>query len=86
MAGGRRHTPHPTSKNYQKSLAYFSHLAPLILLFFTKRQSQKGRTGEDNVSPLNTLLTALCLFRDMILIGKESTLVFSAIDKLVALF
>ena len=26
-------------KNHQKSLAYFSHLAPLILLIFTKRQS-----------------------------------------------
>ena len=25
-----------------KSLAYFSHLAPLVLLLFTKRQSQKG--------------------------------------------
>ena len=42
-AGGRRHTPHPTPvgpplaisyKNHQKSLAYFSHLAPLILLIF----------------------------------------------------
>ena len=34
------------------------------------------------------LLTALCLFRDMIIIGKESTIAFSAIDKLqvVALF
>ena len=48
MAGERRHTPHPTPvypplaisyKNHQKSLAYFSHLAPLILLFVTKRQS-----------------------------------------------
>ena len=32
-------------KNYQKNLAYFSHLAPLILLIFTKRQSQEDRTG-----------------------------------------
>ena len=40
MAGGRMHIPHPTPfypplaisyRNYQKSLAYFSHLAPLIL-------------------------------------------------------
>ena len=39
-AGGRKHTPHPTPigpplaisyGNHQKSLAYFSHLAPLIL-------------------------------------------------------
>ena len=51
MAGGRMHTPHlipldpPLAisyKNYQKSLAYFSHLAPSVLFFFTKTQSQKG--------------------------------------------
>ena len=30
--------------------------------------------------PLNTLLTALHPFRDMIIIRKESTIVFSAID------
>ena len=28
--------------NHQKSLAYFSHLARLVLFFFTKRHSQKG--------------------------------------------
>ena len=48
------HTPHSTPldpplamsyKIHQKSLAYFSHLAQLILLFFTRRQSQKERTG-----------------------------------------
>ena len=27
--------------NHQKSLAYFSHLAPLVLFFITKRKSQK---------------------------------------------
>ena len=51
MAGGRMLMPHPTPlypplaisyRNHQKSLAYFSHLAPLVLFFFTKRQSQKG--------------------------------------------
>ena len=36
--------------------------------------------------PLNTLLTALDLFRDIFIIAKESTIAFSAIDKLVALF
>ena len=46
------HTPHPTPldpplaisyvRNHQKSLAYFSHLAPLVFFFFAKRQSQKG--------------------------------------------
>ena len=47
----RMHTPHPTPldsplaisyRNHQKSLAYFSHLAPLILLFYTKSRSQKS--------------------------------------------
>ena len=54
MAGDRMHTPHPTLldpplaisyRNHQKSLAYFSHLAPLVLFSFTKRQSQKGGGG-----------------------------------------
>ena len=50
MAGGRMHNSHPTplnqllaisDKNHSKSLAYFSHLVPLILFFFTKRQRPK---------------------------------------------
>ena len=54
IAGGKMHTPHPTPldpplaisyKNLQKSLVYFSHLVPLILFFFTKKQSQKGEHG-----------------------------------------
>ena len=65
MSGGSMHTPHPTLlaisyRNHQKSLAYFSHLAPLILFIFTKRQSQGGRGGMAQCSPLNTLLS-LCL-------------------------
>ena len=43
-------------KNHPNSLAYFSHLAPLILLFFTKRQSQKGGGHGTMARPLNTLL------------------------------
>ena len=45
------HTPHRTPqaisyRNHQKSLAYFSHLAQLILFISTKRQSQKeGKHG-----------------------------------------
>ena len=44
------HIPHPTPldsplavsyRNHQKNLAYFSHLAPLVLFLFTKRQSQR---------------------------------------------
>ena len=51
MAGGKIDTPLPTPldlplaisyENHQKSLVYFSHLAPLILFFFTKRNSQKA--------------------------------------------
>ena len=68
------HTPHPTPldpplaisyKNHQKSLAYFSHLAPLI---FTKRQSQTERTrgGVAQRPPLKALPTALHLFRVLI--------------------
>ena len=49
MAGERMHAPHLTSldslqatsyRNHQKNLAYFSHLAPLVLFLFIKRQSQ----------------------------------------------
>ena len=47
MAGGTMHTPHPTSlaisyRNHQKSLVYFSHLAPLILFFLLKGKVKKG--------------------------------------------
>ena len=44
-ACGRMHTPHPTPldlplaisyRSHQKSLAYFGHLAPLILFFLLK--------------------------------------------------
>ena len=54
MAGGRMHTPHlapldpPLAisyRNHQKGLAYFNHLAPLVLFFFTGRQSQRGGHG-----------------------------------------
>ena len=89
MAFERMHTPHATPmaisyRNHQKSLAYFSHLAPLILFLFTKRPRISGRGGGACI--LHTLLRALHLFRDMIIIGKESTIAFSATDKLVTLF
>ena len=57
MAGGRMHTFHPTPldpplvisyRNHQKSLAYFSHLAPLV--FFTEKPSQRGGAWH-NVPP-----------------------------------
>ena len=51
MAGGRMHISYSTTldsplaisyRNHQKNLACFSHLAPLVMFFFTKKQSQKG--------------------------------------------
>ena len=93
MAGGRMHTPHLTPdppltisyKNHGKSLAYFSHFAPLILFFFLLKGRVKGG-GPWHNAPLNALPTALHLFRDMIVIEKESTIASSVIDKLVAFF
>ena len=50
MAGGRMHIPYPnpldsplaiSCRNRQKNLVYFSHLAPLVLFLFAKRQCQK---------------------------------------------
>ena len=38
-------------RNHQKSLVYFSHLAPLFLFFFTKKQSQKGGRGMEQCPP-----------------------------------
>ena len=42
-------------RNYQKSLAYFSHLAPLILFFLLKRRVKRG-DGPMAQCPVNTLL------------------------------
>ena len=63
MAGGSwdaypsSYPPVISYRNHQKSLAYFSHLAPLNLFFFTKMQGQKGGHGPmPPPPPLNTLL------------------------------
>ena len=62
MAGGRMHTPHPTPlypplaisyRNHQKGMAYFSHLAPLILFFLLKGRVKGGMA---QCPPVNTLL------------------------------
>ena len=54
MADGKMHTPHSTPldpplaisyKKHQKSLAFFSQLASLVLFLFTKKQSQNGGGG-----------------------------------------
>ena len=51
MGGGGMHTPHPTPldsllaisyRNHQKSMTYFSHLAPLILFFLLKDRVKRG--------------------------------------------
>ena len=48
------HKQQKPSKKSGKRLAYFSHLALLILFFFTARQSQKG--GHGTMLSLNTLV------------------------------
>ena len=58
MVGGRMHTPHPiplaiSYRNHPNIVACFSHLAPIILFFFTKRQSQKE--GPWHNASVNTL-------------------------------
>ena len=68
MAGESMHISHSTPldsplaisyRNHLKNLAYFSHLAPLVLFFFTKRPSQKGRGHGTMASPLNMLQSAV---------------------------
>ena len=64
MTGGRLPTPYPSPpldpplaishRNHQKYLAYFSHLASLILFFLLKGRVKRGYGTM--LSPLNTLL------------------------------
>ena len=58
MAGGRMHTRYPISldqpldisyRNHQKNLAYFSHLAALILFFLLKCRVE--RVGHGTMPP-----------------------------------
>ena len=47
IAGGRMHTPHPiplaiSCRNHHKSLAYFSHLAPIIVFFLLQDRVKRG--------------------------------------------
>ena len=65
MAGGRMHTPHPiplyphltiSYRNYQKSLAYFSHLAPLILFFLLKGRVKRRGAWPNDSPPISMLL------------------------------
>ena len=61
MAGGRMHTSHTNPlnpslavsyRNHQKSLAYFNHLVPLVLFFFSKKHRQQGGLGTMPAVPL----------------------------------
>ena len=60
MVGGRVHIPHPTLldspltisyRNHQKSLAYFSHLASLLLLFLLNGRVKKGGAWHNGPLP-----------------------------------
>ena len=60
MAGGWMDTPHSTPlnpplavtyRNHQKSMAYFSHLAPLFFFFFTKGRIKRGWVGMAQCTP-----------------------------------
>ena len=60
MAGGKMHIPYPTPldsplaisyRNLQQNLAYFNHLARLVLFFFTKRQSLEGGAWHNGLAP-----------------------------------
>ena len=82
MAGGRMHIPYTTPldsslaisyRNHQKNLAYFSHLSPSVMFFFTKRQSQKGDRHGTMSSPRNTLLWTA--FRQWEALGYLITLI-----------
>ena len=76
MAGRRMHLilppgsapGHELQKRSKESGIFQSLGIPLILFFFTKSRVKKG--GHGKMLPLITLLTALHLYRDMLLIGK----------------
>ena len=95
MAGKRMHTPHLTPldpplaisyRNHQKSMAYFSHLGTISIVFFTKKQSQKG--GHGPIPPLNTLLPSSYLLDSPRAISyrnhQESQAYFSHLHRLGA--
>ena len=76
----RKHIPHPTPldpplainyKNHQKSLAYFSYWASLVLFFFTKRRSQKGGGSMAQCPPLNALLPILLRYAKYIALSIQ---------------
>ena len=59
MAGGRMHIPHPAPldlllaisyRNHRKNLAYFSHLAALVLFFFYLKAESKGGGGHGTMA------------------------------------
>ena len=80
-------TPHPIApghklQNPSKESGIFQSLGTIYFVNFllkdkVKRRGRGGGEGWHN-APLNTLLTVLHLFCDMITIGKESSIAFSA--------
>ena len=78
MADGRMHTFDPilldpplviSYRNHQKSLTYFSHLAPLVLFFSLKDRVKRGGMGQwppGCALPLPNPRCATALFRQSI--------------------
>ena len=63
VAGGRMHTPHPTSlaigyatETIKRVYPIFRSLGTINFVIFTKRQSQKGEAMAQQPPSLNTLL------------------------------
>ena len=60
MGDGRMHTLHPnplclplaiSCRNHQKSQAYFSHFALLVLFFLLKSRFKRGGGGHGTMTP-----------------------------------
>ena len=79
-----RSTPGHKLQKPSKESGIFQSLDTINFVNFllkdkVKRKGLGGGGGRGwHNAPLNTLLTALHLFRDMIIIGKESSIAFSA--------
>ena len=72
-----RSTPGYKLQKPSKESGIFQLLGTFYFLLKDKVK-RRGPGGEWLNAPFNTLLTALHLFRDMVMIGKESSIAFSA--------
>ena len=89
MAGERMHSAHfsfspldaPLAisyRNHQKSLAYFSHLAPLV--FFTKRQSQNSKwEGGRHNGPLSKYVLNIALVTWLVKVALQEWMLKSGV-------